>query len=155
MLHCGQNWPEGRMLFLCMLIFLCVPYLGGMQNERDIIEKDYAVLVPYVIKMLQITKEDFTPFELLNALMRPEALINKNVVCDYLSPSKHIELIMKKHRIRMVRDWDMQKMGPDKELFHRWFEGYFQKTIAPLMVQELKKERDEKKQQEQHSSSGV
>jgi hypothetical protein len=143
------------MLFLSMLIFLSVSAIGGMQNEIDIIEKDYAVLVPYVIKMLQITKEDFTPFELLNSLMRPEALINKNVVCGYLSPSKHIELIMKKHRIRMARDWGMQKIGPDKELFHRWFVDYFQRKVVPRMVQELKNERDEKSKQEQHSSSGV
>lgn len=133
------------MQFLFMFIFLCVPYIGGMQNQLDAIEKDYAVLVPYVVKMLQITKEDFTPFELLNSLMRPEALINSSVMCSCLSPSEHIELIMKKHRIRIGRDWEMQNLGHDRSLFHSWFIDYFQSKIVPLMIQELKKERDEKK----------
>lgn len=145
------------MLFLFMFVFLCTANIFGMQNQLDAIDQDYGALVPYVVRMLQVTKDDITPFELLRSLTRSDALINSSIKCSYMSPTEHIELIIKKHKIRIAHDWDKQKVhfGNSKALFHRWFVGYFQSEIVPRMIQELKKEREETEQREQHSSSGV
>ena len=64
------------MILLFIIVLMCVEQSYGMQNELDVIEQDYAVLAPYMIKMLKVTKDDFTPFELLKSLTCSDALIN-------------------------------------------------------------------------------
>lgn len=145
------------MYFLFMIIFLCMGQSYGMQNEVDVIDQDYRVLVPYIVRMLEVTKEEFTPFQLLTSLTQPSAYINIAVRCNYLTPSAHIEQIMQRHKIRMARDWAKQKssFGQNKDSYHSWFISYFQNEIVPRMVRDLKKERAEQKVLESNSSSGI
>ncbi|CAN5152265.1 hypothetical protein BH09DEP1_BH09DEP1_1060 [soil metagenome] len=144
-----------------MILFLMIMFISGqvysMENKVDkvdVIDKDYTLLTPYVVKLMQITKDDFTPFELLRLLARPDALINSSISCNYASPSEHIQLLLKKQRIRMGRDYEKQKSAlGDKDHLFAWFIAYFQVDIVDDMKKTLKQERDQKL--EATSSCGV
>lgn len=147
----------GNMIFLFMIIFIFFGHEYGMQSEVDVIDQDYAVLVPYVLQMFKKLKDDFSPFKLLDSLAKPEAYINFSVTCNYLSPSDHIAQIIQKQRIRMSCDYEIQqqKCAGDKDQLYAWFTAYFQVVIADRMKLLLKQERDQKKLHEQHSSIGI
>ena len=144
------------MILLFMIVLICVGQVFGMENTEDKIDQDYTVLVPYVVKLLQVTKEDFTPFELLASLAKPDAHINSSICCNFLSPSEHIKQIIQKKKIRMVRDYvEQTSLLKDKASLGAWFIPYFQQEIAPRMKEELKKDCAEKELREKNSSSGI
>lgn len=152
MLECAPRITGGYMVLFFMIIFLSSLPLYGMQQPVDIIDQDYAMLVSHVNEMLVRTSDFASPFELLNLLAHSQD-INSIVPCAYLSAREHVQLILKKQRIRMGRDCALQR-DRSTENMHTWFKRYFQDEIVPRMKEIIKKERDEKLR-EQYSSSGV
>ena len=145
------------MILLFMIVFICVGQSYGMQNQLDAIEQDYAILVPYVVRRLELSAADVSPFELFRRFANNNSIINFSVPCNYLSPSEHIAHIIKKQRIRMGRDYNSKKieMGENQKALNVWFITYFQEDIVPRMKEELKKDCAEKELIEKNSSSGI
>ena len=147
------------MIFLFMIIFIYAAPIYSM--HQNVIDQDYEALVPYVVRMLQVTKDDYSPFQLLEFLARPDALINSTVRCNHLSPSGHLQYLLRKQRIRMGRDYEKQKSVlnsltdiEQKDQLFAWFIAYFQTYVVDRIKKELNQELDQKAGYETNSRNG-
>ncbi len=142
-----------RMIILCLLANEVV----GMQDKLAIIERDCQAIQRYIVQVLNSTGHEISPFAVLESLTKPDALVNKNVHCEYFKPSEYVQEILKKHRIRMGRDYEKQKsvLGSNSSELLSWFTGYIKETIVPRAIEDLKKEHAVDSLYKTYSSSGV
>lgn len=140
------------MIFWCLVIFLWVGQSYSMQTGIDPIEQDYEKLTSFIMQMIERTKENSCPAELLSYL-KTSPDINNTVPCRYCSATEHLSALIKKQTIRMACDFN--KECGDKTKMSEWFIPYFKREIVPRMIVELKKERDALKAHGQCGSSGV
>lgn len=142
-----------RMIILCLLANKVV----GMQDKSAIIERDCQAVQTYVIQVLKATAGDMSPLSVFESLAKPDALIDTNVCCHHVKPSRYVQEILKKHRIRMGRDYEQKKneLGINCPELFSWFMGYLQETIMPRAILDLKKDHALCSLNKSYSSSGV
>lgn len=140
-----------------MILCLFMKTMLGMQDTSIKIERDFQAVVPYIIQVLHVADQGISPLYVLESLTKSDALIDTHVSCEHLKPSQYIKEILKKHRIRMGRDFEQQKSidGQDSRQLAAWFIGYLKKTIIPRALEDIKKEHEHCCLAKSYSSSGV
>lgn len=140
-----------------IMVCLFMKPMSGMQDTSVMIERDFAALIPYISRVLRVADHDISPFYILDSFTQPDALIDKAIVTEHLKPSQYIKEILKKHRIRMGRDFEQKKStcGHDSRQLLGWFIGYITEKIMPRALEDIKKEHEHCCLAKSYSSSGV
>lgn len=133
---------------MVLIIALNIISLSGMelyQGKQDELDNDYNRLIPYIVQMFERTANTTSPFGLLQYFTQPGALIHSEVPCTYQSVQDYIWFILRTQKLRMASEYTKQaQLITDERELSAWFINYFKTQIAPRVLQDLKKERDQK-----------